>query len=119
MRVKPVKPVHFERLAAKQVGVELVGHCLEIEVRIHDDPVVLAIGPRDKSVQAHGAAVANLPHPEPPSSGLLALYRRCFDISNRTEAPPHRIKPTSAPTPFKPQDAPLVPSSMGRTEAIQ
>ena len=48
-------PAHgLERLAADEECVELRHHPREVDVRIHDDPVVLAVGAGDEAVEGHG-----------------------------------------------------------------
>ena len=46
------------RLAAHHRGIEFAVQGAEVDRRIHDDPVVLAVGPGDESIQAHRHLVA-------------------------------------------------------------
>ena len=52
----------LEGLAADQERVEPRAQRREVDFRIDDDPVVLAVGAGDEAVQAHGAAEHHFPH---------------------------------------------------------
>ena len=55
----------IERLAPDEERIELLHHPGEVDLGIHHDPVVLAVGPGDVAVEAHRAAESNQSHKRP------------------------------------------------------
>ena len=64
----------IERLAPDEERIELLHHPGEVDLGIHDDPVVLAVGPGDVAVEAHRAAESNQSHKRPPERNVYHTW---------------------------------------------
>ena len=71
----------LKRAAADKNRVELVEKGLKVDLRVHDDPVGLALGPGDKAVQTGRYLVANASHGRLPqlASAVVHLGLDQFD----------------------------------------
>ena len=67
-------PVASNVRRPRRLGIEPVRRRLEVDVGIHDNPVGLAAGPGDVSIQARRAAVTDLPHVWPPPVATEASW---------------------------------------------